>query len=104
METASSSDVQPSLGQILKLSAASRKSLMRNSGVKSLDPVMETAQIDWLIVPIEECRDTGAEERLISSYFRKPHEACWPNRAFVMPVCIRRSRSRVLFSQQSGLE
>ncbi len=77
---------------------------MRTSGVKLLDPVLETMQIDWLLVPAQQCRDARDEGRLICSYFRKPHEPWGSSRAFVMPVCIRRSRRRVLFSQESGLE
>jgi len=77
---------------------------MRTRGVKLLDPTLETIQIDWLIVPILECRSVEDESRLISRHFRKPHEPWTPTRAFVMPVCIRRSRRRVLFLQQSGLE
>ena len=77
---------------------------MRTSGVKSLDPAVDNLQIDWLLVPVCECRGPHEEERLISSHFRKPHDPWGPNRAFVMPVCVRRSRRRVLFFQQSGLE
>jgi hypothetical protein len=76
---------------------------MRTRGVKLLDPVVDTVQIDWLVVPAEECRSPQEEGRLISRHFRKPHEPWTPNRAFVMPVRVRRSRRRVLFSQQSGL-
>ena len=77
---------------------------MRTRGVKLLDPVVESVQIDWLVVPVEECRDAEDESRLISSHFRKPHEPWGHSRAFVMPVRIRRSRWRVLFYQESGLE
>jgi hypothetical protein len=77
---------------------------MRTSGVKLLDPVLDTVQIDWLLVPADECRDVHAESRLISCYFRRPHEPWGSSRAFVMPVRVRRSRRKVLFSQQSGLE
>ncbi len=77
---------------------------MRTSGVKVLDPVLDTVQIDWLVVPVQECRDSRDEWRLISSHFRKPHEPWGPSRAFVLPVHVRRSSRRVLFSQQSGLE
>ena len=77
---------------------------MRTRGVKLLDPVLETIQIDWLVVPTRECRDSRDERRLISRHFRLPHEPWGSSRAFVMPVCIRRSSRRVLFSQQSGLE
>ena len=77
---------------------------MRNSGVKLLDPILDTIQTDWLVVPAEDCRDARAEERLIDSHFRRAHEPWGPSRAFVMPVRVRRSRRRVLFLQQSGLE
>ena len=77
---------------------------MRTSGVKVLDPVLDTVQIDWLIVPARECREAQDERRLICRHFRKPHEPWGPSRAFVLPVRIRRSSRRVLFSQQSGLE
>jgi hypothetical protein len=77
---------------------------MRTRGVKSLDPVLETVQIDWLVVPAQECRNDQDEGRLISTHFRKPHEPWGNSRAFVMPVRIRRTRSRVLFRQESGLE
>ena len=77
---------------------------MRTSGVKLFDPVLETMQINWLVVPADECRNAQDERLLISSHFRKPHEPWCPSQAFVMPVRIRRSRSRVLFLQQSGLK
>jgi hypothetical protein len=77
---------------------------MRTRGVKLLDPVLETAQVDWLVVPVEECRSEEDEGRLISSHFRKPHEPWGHSGAFVLPVRIRRSRSRVLFRQESGLQ
>lgn len=77
---------------------------MRTRGVKLLDPVLDTFQIDWLLVPVDECRDAKDEGRLISAHFRKPHEPWGASRAFVMPVRVRRSRRRVLFLQQSGLE
>jgi hypothetical protein len=77
---------------------------MRTRGVKLLDPVLEIAQIDWLVVPAEECRGDEDEGRLISSHFRRPHEPWGNSGAFVLPVRIRRSRSRVLFCQESGLE
>jgi hypothetical protein len=77
---------------------------MRTRGVKLLDPVLETAQIDWMVVPAGQCRTDQDERLLISSHFRKPHEPWGPSQAFVLPVCVRRTRSRVLFLQQSGLE
>jgi hypothetical protein len=77
---------------------------MRTSGVKLLDPVLDTVQIDWLLVPAEECRDIQSERHLICRHFRKPHEPWGSSRAFVLPVRVRRSRRKVLFSQQSGIE
>ena len=44
------------------------------------------------------------EGRVISSHFRKPHEPWGHSGAFVLPVRIRRSRWRVLFWQESGLD
>lgn len=77
---------------------------MRTRGVKLLDPMFESTQIDWLVVPAKECRNDQDEGRLISTHFRKPHEPWGNSRAFVQPVRIRRSRRRVLFSQESGQE
>ncbi len=77
---------------------------MNTRGVKLLDPVLETVQIDWLVVPTGQCRSRQDERQLISSHFRQPHEPWGQSRAFVLPVCVRRGRSRVLFLQQSGLE
>lgn len=68
------------------------------------DPVMELVQIEWLVLPIEDCPDAKAEQKVITCYFRKPHEPWEPDRAFVLPVRVRRSRSRVLFSQKLGLD
>jgi hypothetical protein len=76
---------------------------MRTRGVKQLDPVLDTVQIDWLVVPAEECQNEYEEGQLISRHFRKPHEPWTPTHAFVMPVCVRRSRRKVLFLQQSGV-
>lgn len=76
---------------------------MRTQGMKVLDPVLEHGQIDWLIVPAQECPNQEAERRLAQAYFRVPHEPWGAERAFVLPVCVRRSRRRVLFVQQSGL-
>jgi hypothetical protein len=77
---------------------------MRTQGIKLLDPVMELVQIEWLLLPIEDCRNAEAEQKVISCYFRKPHEPWGPDRAFVLPVRVRRSRRRVLFCQESGLD
>lgn len=77
---------------------------MKTRGVKLLDPMLESTQIDWLVVPAKECCSDQEECRLISTHFRKPHEPWGNSRAFVQPVRIRRSRYRVLFCQESGLE
>jgi hypothetical protein len=77
---------------------------MRTQGVKVLDPVVDSVQIDWLVVPVEQCQDDEDVGRLIAVYFRRPHEPWGNSRAFVMPVRVRRSRSRVLLCQESGLE
>ncbi len=77
---------------------------MRNRGMKFLDPMLDTIQIDWLVVPAKECRDDDDERLVIGRHFRTPHEAWGPSRAFVLPVRVRRTCSRVLFLQQSGLE
>ena len=69
---------------------------MRTRGVKLLDPVLENVQVDWLIVPADECRDAEEEGHVICQHFRRPHEPWWPTRAFVLPVTVRRSRRRVL--------
>jgi hypothetical protein len=77
---------------------------MKTRGIKLLDPVLESSQIDWLVLPVEECRREEDEVRVISSQFRKPHEPWGHSGAFVLPVRIRRSRWRVLFWQESGLD
>lgn len=76
---------------------------MRMQGVKLLDPLAWTSQVEWLVVRAEDCPDQDAESRIIVSYFRKAHEPWSPVPAFVRPVQIRRSRRRVLFCQESGL-
>lgn len=76
---------------------------MRTRGVKVLDPVSETVQVDWMVIPAEECPDEETERFLIATYFRVAHEPWGPERAFVRPVVVRRSRRRVFFSQESGL-
>jgi hypothetical protein len=77
---------------------------MKARGTKLLDSVLGTVQIDWLVVPAEECRDAVAESQLIRRHFRQPHEPWGHRGAFVMPVRVRRSRCRVLFSQESGIQ
>lgn len=75
---------------------------MRTRGVKILDPVLQNAQVDWLIVGVEECPNEEAEQRLVAAYFRIPHQPWGADRTFVDPVRVQRSRRRVLFRQQSG--
>jgi len=77
---------------------------MKKQGVKLLDPLQEYAQIDWLVVSSQDCRNAQDEGRWISQHFRKPHEPWGHSQAFVSPVDIRRSRNRVLFLQRSGLK
>jgi hypothetical protein len=77
---------------------------MRTCGIKLLDSVLGMVQIDWLVVPTEDCRDAQTEDQFVRMHFRKPHEPWGPDGAFVMPVRIRRSRRRVLFFQESGLQ
>ena len=76
---------------------------MRTQGVKLLDPVLETSQL-WLIIPKQECPDEAAELNVVAAHFRVPHEAWGLIKGFVQPVKIRRSRRRVLFSQESGVQ
>jgi len=76
---------------------------MRMHGMKLLDPLAWTLQLEWLVVPAGECPDQAAERRIIVLHFRKAHEEWSPVRAFVGPVRVRRSRRRVLFCQESGL-
>lgn len=76
---------------------------MRRRGVKLIDPVLQTGQLDWLVVPAKECPDGAAERQVVTVHFRVPHEPWGPDRAFVHPVSIRRSRRRVLFRQESGI-
>jgi hypothetical protein len=77
---------------------------MRTRGMKLLDAVLGTMQIDWLVVPVKFCRDSAAEESYIRRHFRKPHEPWAHGGAYVLPVCVRRSSRRVLFFQKSGIE
>lgn len=76
---------------------------MRKQGVRVLDRVLETRQIDWLVVSRQECPDEVSERRIVLQCFRVPHEPWEPNRAFVEAVTVRRGRHRVLFRQESGV-
>jgi hypothetical protein len=73
---------------------------MRKSGVKHYD---EMRQIDWLVVPIEQCQDQSAQDRLIARHFRIPHPPAGNDLTFVQEVVINRSRRRILFRQESGV-
>lgn len=77
---------------------------MRTRGVKVLDPVSETNQVDWLVVSADECPDEEAERFVAATHFRVPHEPWGYDGAFVQAVSIRRTRRRVLFYQESGLQ
>jgi len=77
---------------------------MRTYGVKLLDPVTHTRQLEWLLLPARQCPDKAAERRIVALHFRVPHGPWGPKHAFVHEVTIRRSRRRVLFVQQSGTE
>jgi hypothetical protein len=76
---------------------------MRTRGVKVLDAVLDTVQVDWLIVRTHECPDEEAEQHYVSAFFRIPHNPWGADRAFVHSVVVRRSHRRVFFSQESGL-
>jgi hypothetical protein len=76
---------------------------MKTQGTKLVDPATETRQIQWLVLPTRSCPTPEVERRVILSHFRQPHEEWPPARAFAMPVEVRRSRSRVLFCQESGI-
>jgi len=73
---------------------------MRKSGVKCFDDIR---QIDWLIVPADQCPNQSAQERLIACHFRIPHDPSGSDLTFVQEVSIRRSRRRILFRQESGV-
>ncbi len=77
---------------------------MKNRGVKSIDPLSDTLQVDWLVVPAEHCPDENSVARLVQRHFRRPHEPWGANRAYVHEVIVRRTRRRVLLLQYSGLE
>ncbi len=76
---------------------------MKTSGVRTLDALLETRQLDWLAVSADRCQDESAERRVISAQFRVAHDPWGSSRAYVGPVKIRRSLRRVLFFQESGI-
>ncbi len=73
---------------------------MRKSGVKRLDDIR---QIDWLIVPAEQCTNSSDQRRLIACHFRIPHDSSGNDLSFVREVSIRYSSRRILFRQESGV-
>jgi hypothetical protein len=77
---------------------------MRTKGVKVLDPGFQTEQREWLLLSVRECPDPASEQRVVMSYFRAPQSPSGVVRAFVRPVQIRRSRRRVLFCQELGVD
>jgi len=76
---------------------------MITRGVKLLDPVAEINQVDWLFISRDQCPSEEAERQLMVRHFRIPHQPWGAGQAFVGNVVIRRSRRRVLFSQESGV-
>jgi hypothetical protein len=76
---------------------------MRTQGVKLLDPVLGMDQIDWLLVPAEQCRSPEDEKRIVGTFFRVPREPWGSDKGYVSSVAVRRSRRRILFYQHSGL-
>ena len=77
---------------------------MRTHGVRILDPVLQTEQREWLVLRAFECPDSATEQQVITRHFRTPHSPWGTHRAFVRPVQVRRSRRRVLFYQELGVE
>lgn len=77
---------------------------MRLSGIKNLDPMLDSRHMEWLMVPITECPDSESESRYVVGYFRRPHGPWGGENAFVEPVAIRRSRRWVLFQQVFGTD
>jgi len=74
---------------------------MVTSGVKLCDDIR---QIDWFVLPADQCPDDTIQAQIISRHFRVPHEPWGNDRTFVQPVEIRRSSRRILFRQESGIE
>jgi hypothetical protein len=77
---------------------------LKTQGSKVVDPILETQLLEWLVVSVRECPDEASEQRIAATHFRVPHHSWGILRAFVRPVQIRRSRRRVLFCQQSGID
>jgi len=77
---------------------------MKTRGTRVIDPTLETELLEWLVVSVADCPDELSERRIIARFFRRPHATGGAIRAFVRPVQVRRSRRRVLFSQQIGID
>ena len=77
---------------------------MKTQGTKVIDRTLETELLEWLVVSASECPDEASEQRIIARFFRRPHATGGAMRAFVRPVQVRRSRRRVLFCQQLGID
>ena len=75
---------------------------MRTYGIRAFDPVIQSQQLDWLVVSVRECPNQRAERSVVMARFRVAHAPCGPQGAYVQPVRIRRGRHRVLFRQESG--
>ena len=76
---------------------------METQGTKWLDPETQLAQIEWIMIPIEECPDPITEQQIITTRFRVAHEPWAPSGAYVKPVTISRNDRYVLFQQESGI-
>ncbi len=77
---------------------------MKKHGIKQLDPIFDAAQLDWLIVSTKECPTLEEEQTYANTYFRPTHDPSGNDKSYVRPVYVRRSRRRILFYQQSGVE
>lgn len=77
---------------------------MKTHGSKVIDPVLETRLLEWLVVPADECPDAASEYEIARRHFRLPHPSSGSLRGFVRPVEVRRSRRRVLFCQELGID
>jgi hypothetical protein len=78
--------------------------MMKTHGVKVLDRILQDNVLEWLVIPVRQCPDEEAERRVIRRHFRVAHEPWGAEQAYVLPVLVRRTRSRVLFRQMSGLQ
>ena len=72
-------------------------------GIKVLDRVLETSQIDWLVIRREECPDENAERPGRRGPLPCAARAVEHASGLRRPGANRRSRNRVLFCQESGV-